>query len=302
MHSRSRDALFIDETASVVTGDLATQRLATVAAQRNSVTDRGIVTVSDDDWARAQAYEYATWMRRGLRARDDRNHDHARAFLQFRPIQGRRYARALEVGCGPFTNMRLLLEHVRVDSITLLDPLINQYLKHPGCTYKRGRLGGLLRGSWGSLVPALRHPWQTLREEAALVLAGGVRGTPVSLIASAIEDYKTDEQFDLIVMINVLEHCRNAEQVFARLRNLAAPGCTLVFHDKLYNPNRLREDLQHAYDVGHPLRVAAQELRGNITNGFTPLLSVEMAISDDDGLPNFGAAGDFYFIGTRIPA
>ena len=270
--------LFIDETVTVHQGADAASRLAAKNDLRFFEPGKGIARVDRARWEEAQRYEKRTWMDLNRGAVEDRNQVHAARFAGYEALAGRRFERAIELGCGPFTNLRLILEVADVGEVHLLDPLARDYLAHPGCRYRTGTL---------SAEP--RHPGARFRV--------GV-GRPVTLEACAIEDYRPRGRFDLVVMVNVLEHCLDAEAVLRRVDELVAPGGTFVFHDTFITPERLQEVMSALYDAGHPIRLDRRLVGYFLAPRFEPRWHAEVYESERCGdleLP----LELVYFVGTR---
>jgi len=270
--------LFIDENVTVHHGDDAASRLAAKNDLRFFEAGKGIARVDRARWEEAQRYEKRTWMDLNRGAMEDRNQVHAARFAGYEALAGRRFGRAIELGCGPFTNMRLILEVADVGEVHLLDPLAKEYLAHPGCRYRTG-----------TLAAEARYPGTRLRVGVS---------RPVTLEACAIEDYRPSGRFDLLVIVNVLEHCLDAEAVLRRIDELVAPGGTFVFHDTFITPDRLHEVMSKLYDAGHPIRIDRRVVGEFLGPRFEPRWHAEVYESE--------RAGDLelplelvYFIGTR---
>jgi SAM-dependent methyltransferase len=264
--------LYIDEDVTVHQGAQAAARVAAKAAAAEVDPSRGVTRVDRARWDEAQRYERTTWLRHGRRVFTDRNEYHRRRFDDYALLRGRRFARAVELGCGPFTNLRLMLERCRIDEVHLLDPLIGSYLEHPFCRYRGGRLGGLLNEHPARLAGYLRRPAAAWRSKLNDLRIGGWRGRPVTLTEAMIESYAPTGAFDLVVMINVLEHCQDAQAVLERIDRILAPGGWLVFHDKLYDADRVRRLVEVLYDAGHPLRVDRTVVESFLERRFEPLM------------------------------
>lgn len=204
-------AIYVASPVEVYRGADAEQRLR----ENNDAgywTPRGILSVPRERWEQAQAYERATWLDYNPQAFDDRNGEHRDGFGGYAVVPAS-VGDYLELGCGPFTNGRLILEGRTAASTTLVDPLITDYLDHPHCSYAFGR-------------------WPT----------------PVELVHSTAEDYVPVHGFDTVAVINVLAHCYDADKVLDTIRRALRPGGILIWHEppREHNPN------QH-YDVGHPI-------------------------------------------------
>jgi SAM-dependent methyltransferase len=247
--------LFIDQEIEVLEGSAAEQALRTKNDTRFFVPGMGVARVDEQRWQEAQHYERKTWMERGRANADDRNLIHLERFAGYCSLRGQHFERAIELGCGPFTNMRIILQEVTAEEVHLLDPLIMEYTNHPLCRYRHGKLGGV--GAIASLegLTSMRSPRGWLREVFNSVRIGGVRGREVQLEPSAIEDFAATHKFDLVVLINVLEHCQDAERVFAKIWDILTPGGVFVFHDKFYQSIVLAASLSNLYDAGHPIRL-----------------------------------------------
>lgn len=180
------------------------------------LSDDGILRVDEARWQQAQLYERDTWLKYNLEASSDRNEEHRDGFEGYKalPVHLGHY---LELGCGPFTNTRFILDGRSADSITLLDPLAHDYQReHSHCTYRDGSLNG----------------------------------QPVTVVNSTIERYKPRRRYDMVVMINVLPHCFDAPMIFDAIVRMTKAGGYLVFHEAARTPAPFEQ-----YDVGHPLVV-----------------------------------------------
>jgi SAM-dependent methyltransferase len=249
------EPVFISADASVTRGSAAAELIASKNDEAYA-SPEGIVRVDRARWQEAQRYEETTWMVRGRAATDDRNLQHLERFDEFQALEGRRFRSAIEVGCGPFTNLRLILPRVTVDEIDLLDPLIERYLTHPNCTYRSLTLGG----------------------------------KPVRTFASALEDFQPDRTYDLVVMINVIEHCFDATVAFAKVLDLLEPDGVFVFQDKLYAAESIEPG--RVYDAGHPLRVRGEIIDAFLRDSFASIFEHRVDASETE-LPML------YFIGAR---
>ena len=207
----SFDQLFVDDPLHTYIEDEAARRLADTNDARFASKD-GIVKIDHDRWLQAQAYERKTWMQVTRGWTDARNYEFAFGFDAYRDLPDD-LGYMIELGAGPFTNSRLILERHSADSITLLDPLLADYITLDTCPYRDGVLAGV----------------------------------PVAVIPSTIEDWEPEE-YDTVVMINTLHHCQDAALVLKHVEAAVKPSGWLVF----YEPPR-EIDPARIYDVGHPL-------------------------------------------------
>lgn len=292
------EPVFVDRDVRVHHGEAARTLLEETNDLRFYEAGRGVVRVDERRWSDAQRYERKTWMELGLRQSDDRNREHVARFGGYEALRGRTFQRAIELGCGPFTNMRLILEIAEVDEVHLLDPLVLDYVEHPLCRYRGGRLGGLPGPVTLLRLLTSGNPFRKAREIASAVRVGGFSGRPVVLEPSTIEEFMTDRRFDLVVMINVIEHCRDLNGVLEKIDRLLEPGGVFVFHDRLWNPDALESTLETLYDAGHPLRVGRGVVTDYLETRFEALASVENAEVADAGGHRFPRT-ELHFIGRR---
>lgn len=290
--------IFIDEQVDIYEGEQAAALINERFDNEAALVDaaRGVTRVDHERWQEAQRYEKRTWLTKSRNTATDRNEFHREHFANYSPLNGVVFQRGIELGCGPFTNMRLLLEHCDVREVHLLDPLLNDYLTHPFCQYRNGRFGGLLKDVHP--LRALRHPVTFARSRLDSFCVGGLRGRPVTLHASMIETYVPQTRFDLVVMVNVIEHCQDIDVVFRKVVDLLTPDGVFVFADKLYEAAEVKRLASVLYDAGHPLRVDRSVVTDFLGNHFQPLLRAEYA--EEQTFRGLTLRNDdLYFIGRR---
>lgn len=256
--------VFVDEHQNVVYFEEAIRTLKKDNDLRYYKEGQGIVEVNQLRWENAQRYERRTWMEAGgLKRREDRNKTHKEGFGNYLAIKGRHFRNGIELGCGPFTNMQHIIKEIHCEKIALLDPLIEDYLKHPYCTYKGKRLG-----RWF--------------------------GKKVETIALPVEDYLPEEQFDLIVIINVLEHCFSVSKIFEHILSITAPKGVIVFHDKLIAEHMIHELVHKVYDTGHPLRISESIIKNFLSKNYHELFLKKVPTKTA-----FSTLDTLYFIGEK---
>lgn len=176
---------------------------------------RGIVQVSFDRWKEAQEYEHKTWMVQGLGATSDHNDENLHHLDNCKLIETRLFKNGIELGCGPFTNMETLSRHLIIRNKTVLDPLLDKYLTHPN--------------------HRLASDW--------------------TKINSTIEEFEPKEKYDLVVMINVLEHCFDIPKIFQKILDITKMGGIFVFGDISFPYSSLAQMVVKTYNAGHPIRI-----------------------------------------------
>lgn len=211
--------IFVDENIRVLRGEDARRALADTNDAAYYDPGYGIPRVPMDRWRTAQVCESHHWFHYEARVADDRNFAHQRAFDDYSLLKHQQFAHAIEVGCGPFTNLRLIARVAHIRRCTLLDPCLERYLSHRNRYYDRSRLYTPPSRAW--LPRVWRLAPNTMRAICPLV-----RWTvPVSsLISEDAESLALGEQADLVVMINVLEHCRDAGAALDAVRRSIRAG------------------------------------------------------------------------------
>jgi len=214
--------------------------------------------VDRERWLTAQMWEREHWLRDqkglarygknhiwkllgaiGLRDRyrgDDRNRWWKRGFDDYSFLPAT-VDNALEVGCGPYTNARLISEVCQPKHLFLSDPLIRTYIDFR-MTFVREmhRQGGCYLDD---------HPIEELP------FASGY--------------------FDLAVMINVLDHVQDAIRCVENLVRVVKPGGILIIGQDLTNAAdaaRHPEGLK----TGHPITLDEQWFRQPLESRFDRIM------------------------------
>jgi SAM-dependent methyltransferase len=192
-----KSPIWVGSPIDVRNGETALEALITNNDQKYWKEDVGIVQVDEQRWNQAQQYEADTWMKYQLDSSSDRHNEHAILFDSYRVLPNN-LGDLLEIGCGPFTQTSTIIQGRIAKSITLLDPLLEQYKQHPHCSYSK-------------LLP-----------------------TP-TLLAIRGEDLDLVKQFDTIICINVLEHVQDANRVLANIRRAMKPGAIVIMGERTYD-------------------------------------------------------------------
>lgn len=260
---------FVTRDFKTLTGEQARLRLMTENDREFLSADSGVIAVSRQRWEIAQDAEAHGWLDLWRARAEDRNMHHYALFDYFLMLRERAFKRGIELGCGPFTNMRVVSSVAKVEAIELLDPLIESYHEHPNCTYRDGSLR-LLDGN------ATRIDVQH---------------------ATPIEDMKVETKYDLVVLINVIEHCFDVRRIFANVLDLLVPGGIFVFHDKYFDHRMVATEILSNYDTGHPLRVDRKFIDAFLAR-FMPIFSRQTTTTGDARMTDTGDA--IYFIGSKL--
>jgi len=220
-HMNLNEPLWIGSSLDVRTGEAAEEALQRINDSAYA-DDNGITKVSEERWKAAQVFEHNTWLKCALGAASDRNDEHAHHFNQYRMLP-HQLGNVLEVGCGPFTQIGTILGKGHVaEFVMLLDPLLNEYLQHPNCSYKSKQLGGV----------------------------------PTGFVACQMEEFCQLDYFNTAVCINVLEHVQDAVTGMRKLTMSLSSGGLLIFNDRTWD----KADPKKLYDIGHPIRLKTPAL------------------------------------------
>lgn len=207
---------FVDENIIVHYNEEA-QKLLRKQNDNKFLSKNGIVNVNEKRWEEAQRYEYKSWMVNGLTAHSDHNIENMKQFDFCETIAHKRFQNAIELGCGPFTNIYEMERKIDIDQLSVLDPLLNEYLKHPNNRLK-----------------------------------------DYTHYSTPIENFTIENHYDLIVMINVLEHCFDIPKIFEVIHSIQEIRGVFVFGDVYFEKETIEEMSLNAYNSGHPIRMAKE--------------------------------------------
>lgn len=242
--------LFASKEREILIGNEALKKVRQQNDLKYFDPKKRVTSVHKERWRDAQIYESNCWLRDFRYAKEDNNTLHKTHFDNYSQLKGKIFNNAIELGCGPFTNIRHIAGVCKIKNIHLLDPLIIKYLEHPNCSYKNKRLEVKRRflGLFGTEFPVTLHPYP-------------------------IEEFTEKINFDLILMINVLEHCYDIYKIFDRILEISKEGSYFVFYDKYFDIKILAERIKTEYDAGHPLRIEKNVFLDFLEQNFIPLLS-----------------------------
>jgi len=229
------------------------------------VSQWGVPMISANRWKRAQAAEQDSW--KGNENDNDRANEHLDGFDKYTKMPND-LKNLLEVGCGPWTQSSFMLKQrdtFQLNTITLWEPSLLFYVQNtPTCAYKTGQL----------------------------------RNYSTILVNAPGEYLLLREQYDTVVMINVLEHVQNALQILENLYNSLKPGGILVLSDRWWDNYNFYGQLINDEFLGkdrmyHPIRMK-KGIFDHFMSLFDPIFENWVA----QAFVSRGATG-IYFIGTK---
>ena len=196
-----------------------------------------------------------------LRVDDDNDHakDAYDLFEAYRAVPDF-LGHVLEIGCGPFTQLRTILgspDHTyEVSSVTLVDPILIHESKHPKSSYGSGQFE-----AHGTLYHTKLH--QVGAEDVGRMY---------------------HEHFDTVIMQNVLEHVVDAYAVLESMYNATKVGGVVVLWEPTYSAqwsgwvdagiHELVYDVNWPAvfdDIAHPIRADPSVLR-HFASFFDPIM------------------------------
>ena len=100
---------YIDKEINIYTGSQA-EMLISQKNDSKYIENDSILKVDKERWLEAQYYERKTWMQLGMHLSDDRNYEHFQRFNGYEALlqNEETIKTAIELGCGPFTNLRTI--------------------------------------------------------------------------------------------------------------------------------------------------------------------------------------------------
>jgi ubiquinone/menaquinone biosynthesis C-methylase UbiE len=244
----------------------------------------GIDRVDRERWRVAQAWERDHWLRNhkalarygknlawrllslvGVVERyrgDDRNHWWRERFDSYTFLPAT-VDNAIEVGCGPYTNMRLIRNVCRPRHLYLSDPLIHTYVR-----LKMTFVNEMYREVGCSLDD---HPLEEL---------------PFA------ENY-----FDLAVMINVLDHVQDANLCMVNLIRVLKRGGFVIIGQDLSDSDDIRRQ-PAGLRIGHPITLDEKWFEPYLKSNFAQVL-LKIVPRDVGWAPEWHY-GTLCFVGTKL--
>lgn len=207
----------------------------------------GITKVNQDEWLEAQEYESNTWVLNNKRnsiakiiykfikllkkpknlveqiwfrdfyCGDDWNYWWMKKFDYYKALP-KKIDSALEVGSGPYSNIRLINQIKKINTIVCTDPLMDTYLK-------------------------FKKTWVSEMHKKNKITAKVGRCEDI--------DYP-DNYFDLVVCNNVLDHVEDVEKCFSEMYRVLKKGGHLVYSQDLTDEDEIKRLPKRE---GHPIRL-----------------------------------------------
>jgi len=149
--------------------------------------------------------------------------------------------KVVELGCGPYTNIRVMMKGRTWGKIFCSDPLAGRYLTLP-CW--------LAQAHKDKLITVENHPAETCPYYRA--------------------------SFDLVIMNNVLDHVMDSDRCMATAADLTKPGGIFILGQDLSNAD---DEKKYPHDVGHPIRLLLEDLTPFLS-GYDPIINKVLPLAE----------------------
>jgi SAM-dependent methyltransferase len=233
------------------------------------------------------------WMVNNLETANDRNDYHFVQFNKYKAIQKKIFHSMLEIGCGPFTNARVITGICNINYCSLLDPLANEYLNHNFSYYDNKYIFSEYIPKIGKIV---RKFFPTMFKSYLKLASHKTKIRNFYNIPA--EHLPTNDKYDLITMINVIEHCFDVRKIFQNILKVSIAGSYFIFSDKLYEHDKIQELAENSYDAAHPIKVDRRVIEKYLNDNFNSIykrVQYNSAFFEGEKIQ----WDDMYFIGIR---
>lgn len=170
----------------------------------------------------------------------------------------------IELGCGPYSNTRLILEKTTPKHVVLSDPLIKTYVN-----FNNTFVAGMYREGFCTIDD---HP---------------IEECP----------FRSDF-FDLSIMINVLDHVKDADLCMQNAMKIVKPGGIFIFGQDLSNDEDMQRRADKPEDIGHPIFLDEEWCNLYLDAGFEPI--IRKVLSREEGRNPKGHYATMIFAGRKV--
>jgi hypothetical protein len=189
------------------------------------------LTCSHERWKEAQKWELNAWLG-SEKNLEDWNSWWFNHFQNFNYLDTMSFRSLLEVGCGPYCrNTEYFMKlFPSIKTITVLDPLLNDYIKHE------------------------------------YYVCSVVKLYSAKTFSCALEDYSDNIKYDAILCINVLDHVENTNICMDRMYDALNDNGVLILGQDLTCEEDFKSDPGLLTDPGHPIRLDHYYFRDKLKN------------------------------------
>lgn len=192
---------------------------------------------------------------------DDWNYWWMKEFENYRKLP-KSVENALEIGCGPYTNIRLISKKCKIKEIYCCDPLIDMYIS--------------FKATWLSTHFSKKR---------------------IKIFSDKGENLRFDSNyFDLLICINVLSHVQNVKKCLQEIIRVTKQGGFIVLGQGLSNEKDLSNKIVRE-DIGHPMKIHHTTIDTYFDNTFISFL--KKILPRNKGRNPFAHYGTYIFIGQK---
>lgn len=213
-------------------------------------------------YGKTHLWRLLSWLRLKPKHRGDDHNAWWKSQLDQYSFLPARVENAIELGCGPYTNMRLILPVCHPEHLVLSDPLIRTYIRFP----------------LGFVADIHRRGFFTLDDHP-------IENCPFA-----------PDFFDLVIMINVLDHVRDAGVCLQTAMRITKPGGVLIIGQDLSNEQDAIAMQDDPGQVGHPIRVD-HEWMDSYLKDWTPI--IKKVLTREQGRAPAYHYGTYVFAGHK---
>lgn len=172
--------------------------------------------------------------------------------------------KALEVGSGPYTNVRLISKLKKIDEMHCLDPLMDLYR-------------------------SFKLNWLAEMAKKGKIVTHQGKGEELTF---------PDGSFDLVVCNNVLDHVQDAGACLSEIRRVLKPGGYFVFGQDLSNEEDIERQRQKDKGfVGHPIKLDEKAIESLLGNAYD--VQMKNILPREAGRRPKNHYGTYLFIGVK---
>jgi hypothetical protein len=263
----------------------------------------GVITSIKQEWNENQKWRQLSFYKKELtqtsKERNKRTHMRIRldefgsGFHEFQSLNNINLGNVIEFGCGGYTQIRNILERTNInttmDTITLVDPQIDDYKKIDASSYYSGNLKI-------PAIPPVTNDSSGSRSGSGYGSVEGIpqRTYPTKLSNLTVEEYgkinKNEyNKYDTVIMMNVLVYAQNAIDFLNTLHKTLKLGGILIFHDRWFSDSVSSSHCKTAGFAMHIIQVKQNLLKHFFDSSFTkePLLSTAQTEGQIDRSKNW---------------
>jgi SAM-dependent methyltransferase len=201
--------------------------------RKHYMPNHTITKIDSNRWKQAQKFELS-FAHRNVNKGDDHNYWWRKQFENYQVLRNLEFPNVLEVGCGPHTNVRMILPFIKFQNLFLEDPLIHAYL---------------------GLKKTFHFAWP-LKMFPSVEVTRLHKKYRASLLIEPLEELSlSDESIDLCICINVLDHVQDTDMCIQQMRRVTKKEGIIILGQDLSNEEDMMLCPESWVDAGHPIKI-----------------------------------------------